>query len=54
MVKHLNFPREAIIGGIVRGQKAMIAVGNSEIQAYDRVVVFALPSAIGKVGSFFG
>lgn len=53
-IKHLNFPREAILGGIVRGDKAMIATGNAEIQAYDRVVVFALPSAIGKVGSFFG
>lgn len=53
-IKHINFPREAIVGGIVRGDKAMIATGNAEIQAYDRVVVFALPSAIGKVGSFFG
>lgn len=53
-IKHINFPREAIVGGIVRGDKAMIAVGNAEIKAYDRVVVFALPSAIGKVGAFFG
>ncbi len=53
-IKHINFPREAIVGGIVRGDKAMIATGNAEIQAYDRVVVFALPSAISKVGSFFG
>lgn len=53
-IKHINFPREAIVGGIVRGDKAMIATGNSEIQPYDRVVVFALPSAITKVGNFFG
>lgn len=53
-IKHINFPREAILGGVVRGDKAMIATGNVEIKAYDRVVVFALPSAIGKVGSFFG
>lgn len=53
-IKHINFPREAIVGGIVRGDKALIATGNVEIKAYDRVVVFALPSAIGKVGSFFG
>lgn len=53
-IKHINFPREAIVGGIVRGDKAMIATGNVEIKAYDRVVVFALPSAIGKVGAFFG
>ena len=53
-IKHVNFPREAIVGGIVRGDKALIATGNVEIRAYDRVVVFALPSAIGKVGAFFG
>lgn len=53
-IKHINFPREAIVGGIVRGDKALIATGNVEIRAYDRVVVFALPSAIGKVGAFFG
>ncbi len=53
-IKHINFPREALVGGIVRGDKAMIATGNVEVKAYDRVVVFALPSAIGKVGSFFG
>ncbi|MDE5944270.1 MAG: Trk system potassium transporter TrkA [Rikenella sp.] len=53
-IKHINFPREAIVGGVVRGDKAMIATGNVEVKAYDRVVVFALPSAIGKVGAFFG
>lgn len=53
-IKHINFPREAIVGGVVRGDKAMIATGEVEVQAYDRVVVFALPSAIGKVGAFFG
>ncbi len=53
-IKHINFPHDAIVGGIVRGDKAMIAVGNAEIKAYDRVVVFALPNAIPKVGSFFG
>lgn len=52
-IKHINFPRAAIIGGIVRGDRAFIAVGNTEIKAYDRVVVFALPSGISKIGRFF-
>lgn len=52
-IKHINFPEESIIGGVVRGDKAFIAVGNTELRAYDRVVVFSLPSAIGKVGRFF-
>lgn len=52
-IKHLKFPHEAIIGGIVRGDKTFIATGNMEINAYDRVVVFALPSAISRIGNFF-
>lgn len=52
-VKDLEFPPEAIIGGIVRGDKVFIAVGNTEIQAYDRVVVFAMPNTIAKIGKYF-
>ena len=52
-IKDLNLPSGVIIGGIVRGDKVFIAVGSTEIKAYDRVVVFALPQAIDKVGSFF-
>ncbi|MEG0467917.1 MAG: Trk system potassium transporter TrkA [Mucinivorans sp.] len=52
-IKQLNFPREAIIGGVVRAGEAFIATGNTEIEAYDRVVVFSLPSAIAKVGKYF-
>lgn len=52
-IKHLNFPREAILGGVVRGENAFITVGNTELKAYDRVVVFSLPGAIAKVGKFF-
>ncbi len=52
-VKDLDFPSEAILGGIVRGDKVFIAVGNTEIQAYDRVVVFAMPNTIAKIGKYF-
>lgn len=52
-VKDINFPKDAIIGGVVRGKSSYIAEGSTEIKAYDRVVVFALPSAINKVGKFF-
>ena len=53
MIRNLNFPQGAIIGGIVRGEETFIAVGNFEIKPYDRVVVFALPDAIPNVGKFF-
>lgn len=52
-ISNLGFPRNAIIGGIVRGDKVFIATGNMQINPYDRVVVFSLPEAIGKIGRFF-
>lgn len=53
-ILELEFPREAIIGGIIRADKAMIAVGNARIEAGDRVVVFTLPSVVQKISRIFG
>ena len=52
-IRDLGFPINAIIGGIVRGDKAFIAVGNTEIKAYDRVAVFAMRGSVDKVGLYF-
>lgn len=52
-IRHLDLPDDVIIGGIVRGDKVFIATGNSMIAPYDRVVVFAMPSAIAKIGRYF-
>ena len=52
-LKDMNFPRNAIIGGIIRGNESHIAVGDTIIQAYDRVAVFALPEAVKEVDKFF-
>ena len=52
-LKSMNFPRNAIIGGIIRGNESSIAVGDTHIQAYDRVAVFALPEAVKEVDKFF-
>jgi trk system potassium uptake protein TrkA len=49
----IDFPRQAVIGGIIRGKKAMIATGNLQIQEHDHVVVFTLTSAIHKIEDFF-
>lgn len=48
-IKDLEFPKDAIIGGIIRGNESFIAVGNSQIQSGDKVVVFALPNVIKKI-----
>ncbi len=52
-LRDTNFPKEAIIGGVIRDKKGFIARGDTEIMANDRVVVFALPSVIHKIERFF-
>ncbi|MBZ0200937.1 MAG: Trk system potassium transporter TrkA [Ignavibacteriaceae bacterium] len=52
-VKLLGFPKEAIIGGVIRGKESFIVIGDTEICANDKVVVFSLPSATKKVEKFF-
>ena len=52
-LKDMRFPANAIIGGVVRGSESFIAVGDTHIQAYDRVAVFALPEAVKEVDKFF-
>jgi trk system potassium uptake protein TrkA len=52
-IRDLGFPAEATIGGIVRGGRVVMAVGDTEIVAYDRVVVFAKPAARAQVGKYF-
>ena len=52
-LKEIDFPRNAIIGGVIRGGESFIAVGNTRIEPYDRVAVFALPEAVKDVDKFF-
>lgn len=52
-IKDLNFPTSAIIGGIVRGSTGIIALGDFEILAGDKVVICCLPQSIGKVEKLF-
>lgn len=52
-IKDLGFPDEAKIGGIIRGDDAYIAHGDTEIKEGDKVVVFTLPSGIRKLEKFF-
>ncbi len=52
-LREIDFPSGATIGGVVRGEDAFIAGGDTLIEPYDRVVVFALPKAIAKIGKYF-
>lgn len=49
----LDFPKNAIVGGVIRGSESYIAIGSTRIQPYDRVVVFALPDTVKEVDRFF-
>ncbi len=50
----LHLHHSAIIGGVLRGDKAFIPLGSTVIQGGDRLIVFALPDAIGAVEKLFG
>ena len=52
-IKNIDFPRSAIIGGVIRENEGFIALGDFKIQAGDRVVVCCLPQSIKKVESLF-
>ncbi len=52
-LKDVNFPNDAIIGGIMRGNEHIIATGDCIIEPNDRVIVFCLPNAIHTTGKFF-
>ncbi len=52
-LKLIDFPKDAIVGGGIRNYKPYIATGDTLINAGDKVVVFALPSAFDKLNKFF-
>ncbi len=53
IVRDVPWPENALIGGVVRGDEVFIVTGDTQINPYDRVVVFALPNAIPKLPHFF-
>lgn len=53
IIKELNFPREAIIGGVIRDGEGIIALGDFKITEGDKVVVCALPKAIPRIEKLF-
>lgn len=52
-IKDLDFPREATIGGVIRNGEGIIALGDFQIQANDKVVVSCLSEIVKKVERFF-
>ena len=52
-IEELGLPYDTMVGGVVRGDRVFIAVGSTQINAFDRVVVFAMPDSIMRVAEFF-
>ena len=53
LIKNIDFPRSAIIGGIVRDGEGIIALGDFQIREADKVVVCCMPKAIKQVEKLF-
>ena len=52
-IRKVQTPPGSLIGGIIRGEESYIATGDFQIEAGDKVVVFALPDAVAKVSALF-
>jgi len=52
-LKEIEFPKGAIIGGVIRGTDSFIAVGDTRIEPYDKVAIFALPDTVKEIDRFF-
>ncbi len=52
-LKDLDFPSNALIGGVIRRGDSFIAIGSTQIQEYDRAVVFAMPESMKEVDKWF-
>lgn len=53
-LKSSNFPHNALVGMVIRGNTATIPKGDTQIKAGDRVVVFSLSDAISPVRKIMG
>ncbi len=53
VIREIDFPRSAVIGGVIRNGQGLIALGGFEIKSGDRIVVCCLPQSIKKVEKLF-
>jgi trk system potassium uptake protein len=52
-IRNLSFPKNAILGGVIRNGEGFITQGAFRIEEDDHVVVFAMTEAIPQVENFF-
>lgn len=49
----VSLPKDVNVGGVLRGESAIIASGDTEIEPNDKVVLFAMPSSFTKIEKMF-
>ena len=52
-IKDIDFPRTAIIGGVIKEGKGVTALGDYQIIPGDRIVVCCLPRSIKRIERLF-
>ena len=52
-VKDIHLPKDMTLGGMIRNGTPMMVDGETQIQAFDQVVVFCLDSAMRKLEAYF-
>ncbi len=52
-LKDIHFPKDAIVGCVIRDKEVIIPIGSTKINPNERIVVFSLPKAIPEVEKFF-
>ncbi len=52
-LQDIHFPHSSVVGAILRGENIIVPRGGDTILAGDRVVMFALPDAIGEIERLF-
>lgn len=52
-LRDLHFPESALVGGVIRGEESLFPMGDFQLNVGDKVIVFALPSAIAKLDRLF-
>ena len=53
MIQDVDFPHSAVVGAILRQEQVIVPRGADVIRPGDRVVMFALPDAIGEIERLF-
>jgi trk system potassium uptake protein TrkA len=48
-LKHISFPKGAIVAGIIRKDQIIIPTGESIVQPNDRIIIFAHRRAISGI-----